>query len=158
MLNCCVSQPWKPSVCKLAASLGVGPKAPCSRNRRAAAEETRAFATPIWTANCCEVTEPLVTVIYPAPDKLAKPVTARAPLEIVVPSGVPFKHATPDEVKPVPVIVVLKIPSGNRPFEPTPVITGMDGIGVDAINVTVAVAFPFGPVAVTASVPVEDMA
>src|SRR5580700_4860136 len=105
MLNCCVSQPWKPNVCKLAASFGVGPKAACSRNRRAAAEETSAFATPIWTANCCDVTEPLLTVIYAAPDKLEKPVTVRAPLEKVVPSGVPFKEATDDDVKPTPVIV-----------------------------------------------------
>jgi hypothetical protein len=95
----------------------------------------------------------LLTVIYPAPDRLAKPVTARAPLEKVVPSGVPFKEATDDEVKPVPVMVVVKMPSGNCPFEPTPVITGVGGI-----KVTVAMAFPFGPVAVTVSVPVEDIA
>jgi len=49
------------------------------------------------------------------------------------------------------VTVELKIPSGNCPFEPTPVITGVGGI-----SVTVAVAFPFTPVAVTVSVPVVD--
>jgi hypothetical protein len=95
----------------------------------------------------------LLTVIYPAPDKLEKPVTVRVPLEKVVPSGVPFKEATDNDVKPTPVIVVAKMPSGNCPFEPTPVSTGGGGI-----NVTVAVAFPFGPVAVTVSVPVVDIA
>jgi len=58
-------------------------------------------------------------------------------------------------VKPVPVIVVVKTPSGNCPFEPTPVIVGVGATG--AISVTVAVALPFCPVAVTMSVPVEDI-
>ena len=48
---------------------------------------------------------------------------------------------------------LVKIPSGNCPFAPTPVMTGVGGF-----SVTVAVALPFGPVAVTASVPVEVMA
>jgi hypothetical protein len=73
-------------------------------------------------------------------------------LENVVPNSVPFNDATDDEVKPVPVIVVVKMPSGNCPFEPTPAITGVDGI-----KVTVAVALPFGAVAVTLSVPVDDI-
>ncbi len=73
-------------------------------------------------------------------------------LENVVPNSVPFNDAIDDEVKPVPVIVVVKMPSGNCPFEPAPVITGVDGI-----KVTVAVALPFGPVAVTLSVPVDDI-
>ena len=47
----------------------------------------------------------------------------------------------------------MKIPSGNCPLDPTPVMTGVGGM-----RVTVAVADPLGPVAVTASVPVEDMA
>jgi hypothetical protein len=56
-------------------------------------------------------------------------------------------------MKPVPVMVVEKIPSGSCPFEPTPVIAGVGGM-----SVTVAVPLPLGPVAVTASVPVEDIA
>ena len=99
-----------------------------------------------------EVTEPLPAVIWPAPDRLEKPVTLKTPLENVVPRGVPFKDAIDDGRKPVPVIVVVKIPSGNWPFEPTPVITGTGGF-----NVTVAVAFPFGPAAVTVSVPVVEI-
>ena len=50
-------------------------------------------------------------------------------------------------------MVVLKMPSGSCPFTPTLVITGVGGI-----SVTVAVADPLGPVAVTASVPVGDSA
>jgi len=88
-------------------------------------------------------------VILPDPDMPENPVAVRVPLENVVPSGVPFSSATDDGMKPVPVIAVEKIPSGNCPLEPTAVITGVGGI-----SVTVAVAFPFGPVAVTASVPV----
>ncbi len=135
------------------ASPGVGPKAACSRKRRAAAEETSAFATPICTANGAEVAEPLLTVTLPAPDKLAKPVTVRTPLEKVVPSGVPFKDATDDDMKPVPVIVIVKIPSGSCPFVPTPVIAGVGGV-----SVTVAVPLPLGPVAVTVSVPPAGIA
>jgi hypothetical protein len=48
------------------------------------------------------------------------------------------------------------MPKGNFPFEPTPVITGVGAAG--GISVTVAVAVPFGPVAITLSVPVEDIA
>jgi hypothetical protein len=92
---------------------------------------------------------------WPAPDKLAKPEAVREPFEKVVPSGVPFNEATDDEVNPVPVMAVVKMPSGNCPFEPTPVIVGVGATG--AISVTVAVALPSGPVAVTASVPVEDI-
>jgi hypothetical protein len=58
-----------------------------------------------------------------------------------------------EDVKPVPVTVVEKMPSGSWPPDPTLVITGVGGI-----SVTVAVAVPFGPVAVTASVPVVDKA
>ena len=64
------------------------------------------------------------------------------------PARVPFNDATDVDVKPVPVMVVVKMPSGNCPFEPTLVMTGVGGI-----SVTVAVAVPFGPVAVTVSVP-----
>ena len=103
-----------------------------------------------------DVAEPLLTVIWPDPDKLAKPEAVRDPLENVVPSGVPFNDATEDEAKPMPVIVVLKIPSGNCPFEPTPAIAGVGRVG--AMSVTVALALPFDPVAVTVSVPVEDIA
>lgn len=98
----------------------------------------------------------MLTVMWPAPDRLAKPVAVKAPLDNVVPSGVPFNAATDDEVKPVPVIVVVKMPSGNCPFAPTPVMVGVGEGG--GISVTVAVALPSGPVAITVSVPVEDIA
>jgi hypothetical protein len=136
-------------VCTLAASLRVGPKAACSRKRRAAAGDTCGFATPISTTKGLDTAETLATVILPDPDMPENPVAVRVPLENVVPSGVPFSDATDDAMKPVPVIAVEKIPSGNCPLEPTAVITGVGGI-----SVTVAVPFPFGPVAVTVSVPV----
>src|SRR5208283_1178273 len=104
MLNCWFSQAWYPSVWRLAASDGVGPKAACSRKRRAAAEETCAFGTPICTANGCDVTKPLLTVTLPVPDTLENPVAVKVPFEKVVPSAVPFNMATDDEVKPLPVM------------------------------------------------------
>ena len=99
-----------------------------------------------------ETAEPLLTVILAEPDTPENPVTVKAPLERVVPSAVPFNAATDVAAKPLPVMLVVKMPSGNCPFAPTPVMTGVGGI-----SVTVAVAIPLGPVAVTASVPVEGM-
>src|ERR1700733_2717393 len=148
MLNCWVSQAWKPMACTLAASLGVGPKAACSRKRRAAAGDTCGFATRISPTKGLDTTEPFVTVILPDPDTPENPVAVRVPPENAVASGAPFSDATDDAMKPVPVMVEVKIPSGNCPLEPTPVTTGVGGI-----SVTVAVAFPSGPVAVTVSVP-----
>src|SRR5579863_6495281 len=152
MLNCCVSQAWNPSVCTLEASVGVGPNAACSRNRRAAAAEACAFATPTYTGKGWETAAPLLILILPAPETEANPVTVNTPPERLVPKAVPLSDAIDVAAKPLPVIVVVKMPSGNCPFAPTPVMTGVGGI-----SVTVAVAFPFGPVAVTASVPVADM-
>ena len=87
------------------------------------------------------------------PDTPENPVTAKAPfVEKLVPRAVPFNNATDVETKPLPAIVVPKMPSGNCPFDPTPVTTGMGGI-----RVTVALAVPFGPVAVTVSVPLADI-
>ena len=61
--------------------------------------------------------------------------------------------ATDVAVKPVPVTVVEKIPSGSCPLLPTPVITGVGAGGAGALSVTVAFALPPGPVAVTESTP-----
>ena len=94
----------------------------------------------------------MLTMTVPAPDTLENPVTVKTPFENVVPSAVPFSNATDFAVKPLPPIVVVKMPNGNCPFEPTLLMTGVGGI-----SVTVAVAVPLGPVAVTASVPVGDM-
>ena len=92
------------------------------------------------------------TVMLPVPDALENPVTVRTPLAKLVPNAVPFNNTTDVGTKPLPVMVALKMPSGNCPFDPTPVITGMGGI-----SVTVALALPFGPVAVTVSVPLVDI-
>ena len=77
--------------------------------------------------------------MLPVPDTLASPVTVRTPLAKLVPSAAPFNNTTDVGTKPLPVMVALKMPSGNCPFDPTPVITGMGGI-----SVTVALALPFG--------------
>ena len=65
--------------------------------------------------------------------------------------AVPLIEATETAVNPVPVMVVLKTPSGSWPFDPTAVMTGVGGI-----SVTVAVAVPFAPSTVTVSVPHAD--
>ncbi len=73
-------------------------------------------------------TEPLLTVICPVPDRLAKPVAVRCAVRESSPQAASRSSAATDEaVKPVPVIVVVKMPNGNAPFEPTPVITGVGG-------------------------------
>src|SRR5271156_5964293 len=87
------------------------------------------------------------------PETLENPETVRVPLAKLVLSGVPFSAATDVAVKPVPVTVVEKIPSGSCPLVPTPVITGVAGGGAGAFRVTVAFALPSGPVAVTESTP-----
>src|ERR1035438_8530961 len=153
MLNCCVIHAGCPMVWTFAASVGVGPNAARSRNRRAAADEAFGFWMPICITKGAEVAAPLLTVRFADPDRLAKPLTVRVPAEKLAVSGDPFSRATEVARKPEPVTVVENKPSGNWPPFPTLVITGAGGI-----SVMVAVAVPFGPVAVTASVPEEVIA
>src|SRR5580698_2040435 len=97
-----------------AASAGVGPNAACSRKRRAADADTCGFCTPIETANGCETTGPFATVRLAELAGPAKPDTVSdEALPKVVISAMPFRLATEPAVKPVPVTVVEKIPSGS---------------------------------------------
>src|SRR5580698_5592149 len=136
-----------------AASVGVGPKAACSRKRRAADAETCAFCTPIWTVKDGETTVLLATVRLAELAGPAKPDTVSddALLNTVV-RLTPFNWATDCAVKPVPVTVVEKTPSGRGevPIE--------DIVGATFTRVTVAVDCPPEFLAVTISVPPAGIA
>src|SRR5580698_2149400 len=133
----------------LAASVGVGPKAACSRNRRAAEGETSGFGTPTCTENGCETTGPLVTVRLSAPPVPANPVTVKDPAALpVTASAVPPNCTVDVEVKPVPAIVMEKTPRGNCAGATD------EMVGATLLtSVTAAVPLPPGPVAVTVSAP-----
>src|SRR5580698_10501682 len=97
-----------------AASAGVGPKAACSRKRRAADAETCGFCTPMGTTKGCETTEPFETVRLaelagPAkPDTVSVETLAKAVVRLT-----PFNCATESAVKPAPVTVVENTPRGS---------------------------------------------
>jgi hypothetical protein len=96
--------------------------------------------------------DPLETIRLFKPDVPANPDTERdfgdcAPMM----SGVPSSEAVHCAVKPVPVIVAVKVPRGSG-----------DGVkvwitGVELSSVTMAVPVPPGPAAVTVSLPAAGM-
>src|ERR1035438_3052958 len=134
-----------------AASAGVGPKAACSRKRRAADAETCGFCTPIGTAKGCETTVPFAAVRFselagpPKPDTLIND-----GLEYTVVRATPFNWATERAVKPVPFTVVENTPRG-RGEVPIDEIVG----GTLLTSVTVAVDCPLEFFAATVPVPVS---
>src|SRR5580704_14616775 len=137
-----------------AASAGVGPNADCSRKRRAADADTCGFCTPIETANGCETTGPFATVRLPELAGPAKPeIVSDEVLPKVVVSAMPFRLATEAAVKPVPVTVVEKIPSGSGD------VPSDEMVGATLLTrVTVAALFPVEFEAVTVSIPAAGIA
>src|SRR5215472_2708997 len=115
MANCSLSHPWNPMVCTCVASAGVGPKAACSRKRRAAEGETSGLGTPTFTGKGWDVTDPLATVRLSGPPVPAKPATVNDVGNVLAVTGTvrPPSWTTDFAANPVPVIVAEKTPRGN---------------------------------------------
>ena len=98
----------------MAASDGEGPKAACSRKRRAAAAETPELELPTCTTRGADDAVPFDTMRLTEPVVEVKPETpsAIAVCEVIL-SGVPPNDAVDVAVKPVPATVAVKEPSGN---------------------------------------------
>src|SRR4051812_49267039 len=149
MASCSSIQALIPICCTWAASAEVGPKAACSRKRRAADTEATGFCTPTGTASGAETRGPLDTVRFSMAAGPAKPVTFRVDASPnFVLRARPFNFAIDCAVKPVPVTVVEKTPSGRGD---TPVAVTVGGTLVR--TAMLAVDWPTELIAVTVSVP-----